>query len=95
MTKRNAGIGDAINARKDALIAVLEFVRLRRVHRRAQRRVLENRPHAAVPTQNRVRRVLRSDEFGFRVVRDKVSIHDLQATILHLMGLDPYSLSFR
>jgi hypothetical protein len=29
------------------------------------------------------------------VVSDKVTIRDLQATVLHLMGLDPYHLSFR
>jgi hypothetical protein len=36
-----------------------------------------------------------TDELGYQVVKDKVTVHDLQATILHLMGLDPYHLSFR
>jgi hypothetical protein len=36
-----------------------------------------------------------TDEFGYRIVRDKVTIRDLQATILHAMGLDPYRLSFK
>jgi uncharacterized protein (DUF1501 family) len=36
-----------------------------------------------------------TDDFGYRVVKDKVSIRDLQATILHLTGLDPYHLSYR
>lgn len=36
-----------------------------------------------------------SDEFGFRVARDKVHIHDLQATILHLLGFDHERLTFR
>jgi hypothetical protein len=36
-----------------------------------------------------------TDEFGYRIVRDKVTIRDLQATILHTMGLDPYRLSFK
>jgi len=36
-----------------------------------------------------------TDEFGYRVARDKVTIRDLQATILHTMGLDPYRLSFK
>jgi hypothetical protein len=36
-----------------------------------------------------------SDELGFRVARDKVHIHDLQATILHLLGLDHQRLTFR
>ena len=29
-----------------------------------------------------------SDDLGFRVAEKPVHIHDLQATLLHLMGLD-------
>jgi ssRNA-specific RNase YbeY (16S rRNA maturation enzyme) len=29
-----------------------------------------------------------TDEFGFAAVQNKVHVHDLHATILHLMGLD-------
>src|SRR5581483_2207442 len=36
-----------------------------------------------------------SDELGFSVARDKVHVHDLQATILHLLGLDHERLTFR
>ena len=36
-----------------------------------------------------------SDELGFSVARDKVHIHDLQATILHLLGFDHTRLTFR
>jgi len=36
-----------------------------------------------------------SDELGFRVARDKVHIHDLQATILHLLGFDHERLTYR
>ncbi len=36
-----------------------------------------------------------SDEFGFSVARDKVHVHDLQATILHLLGFDHKKLTFR
>lgn len=36
-----------------------------------------------------------SDEFGFRTVQDKVHIHDLHATILHLLGLDHERLTYR
>ena len=36
-----------------------------------------------------------SDEFGVRVVRDQVHVHDLQATILHLLGLEHTRLTFR
>jgi hypothetical protein len=36
-----------------------------------------------------------TDEFGFSVVEDKVHVHDLQATILHPLGLDHKKLTFR
>ena len=36
-----------------------------------------------------------TDEFGFRAVEDRVQVHDLHATILHLMGLDHEKLTFR
>ena len=36
-----------------------------------------------------------SDELGYRVVEDAVHVHDLQATILHLLGLDHERLTFR
>ncbi len=36
-----------------------------------------------------------SDEFGYRAERDKVHVHDLHATILHLLGLDHEELTFR
>jgi hypothetical protein len=36
-----------------------------------------------------------SDDLGFSVARDKVHIHDLQATILHLLGFDHTKLTFR
>ncbi|MAV35178.1 MAG: sulfatase [Planctomycetaceae bacterium] len=36
-----------------------------------------------------------SDEFGFGIARDKVHVHDLQATILHLLGFDHERLTFR
>jgi uncharacterized protein (DUF1501 family) len=36
-----------------------------------------------------------TDEFGFRAVENKVHIHDLHATILHLMGLDHERLTYR
>jgi len=35
-----------------------------------------------------------TDELGYHVTEDKMGVHDLQATVLHLMGLDPYRLSF-
>jgi uncharacterized protein (DUF1501 family) len=36
-----------------------------------------------------------TDEFGFRAVENKVHVHDLHATILHLLGLDHERLTFR
>ena len=36
-----------------------------------------------------------TDEFGFAAVENKVHIHDLHATILHLLGLDHEELTFR
>jgi len=36
-----------------------------------------------------------SDEFGFNAVKDKVHVHDLQATILHLLGFDHTRLTYR
>ncbi len=36
-----------------------------------------------------------TDEFGFRSVEKKVHIHDLHATILHLMGIDHEKLTYR
>ena len=35
-----------------------------------------------------------TDELGYNVVQDKMSVRDLQATILHLLGLDAERLSF-
>lgn len=36
-----------------------------------------------------------TDEFGFQAVEDKVHMHDLHATILHLLGLDHEKLTYR
>jgi hypothetical protein len=36
-----------------------------------------------------------TDEFGWHAIQDKVHVHDLHATILHLMGLDHERLTFR
>jgi hypothetical protein len=36
-----------------------------------------------------------TDEFGFQAVENRVHVHDLQATILHLLGLDHERLTFR
>jgi hypothetical protein len=36
-----------------------------------------------------------TDDFGFRAVTDKVHVHDLHATILHLLGLDHERLTYR
>jgi hypothetical protein len=36
-----------------------------------------------------------TDEFGFRAVIDRMHVHDLHATVLHLMGLDHERLNYR
>jgi hypothetical protein len=36
-----------------------------------------------------------TDEFGFAPVEDRVHIHDVQATVLHLLGLDHTRLTYR
>ena len=35
-----------------------------------------------------------TDDFGYNIVRDPVHVHDLQATLLHLLGLDHERLIF-
>lgn len=37
----------------------------------------------------------KSDEFGFNAIEDKVHVHDLHATILHLLGFDHTELTYR
>jgi len=37
----------------------------------------------------------RTDDLGYNVVEDPVEVHDLHATILHLMGLDHERLTYR
>jgi hypothetical protein len=36
-----------------------------------------------------------TDDFGFNIVKDKVHVHDLHATILHLLGFNHEKLTFR
>ena len=36
-----------------------------------------------------------TDELGFHIARDEVHVHDLQATILHCLGLDHERLTYR
>jgi Protein of unknown function (DUF1501) len=36
-----------------------------------------------------------SDELGFQVVKDRVHVHDLHATLLHLLGFDHTRLTYR
>jgi hypothetical protein len=37
----------------------------------------------------------RTDDLGFNVVEDGVHVHDLHATLLHLLGFDHTKLTFR
>ncbi|HEV3204108.1 MAG TPA: DUF1501 domain-containing protein, partial [Gemmataceae bacterium] len=36
-----------------------------------------------------------TDEWGYKVIQNKVEIHDLHATIFHLLGIDHKRLTFR
>ena len=36
-----------------------------------------------------------TDDFGFAAVEDKVHVHDLHATMLHLLGFDHEKLTYR
>jgi hypothetical protein len=36
-----------------------------------------------------------TDELGFHVVKDKVHVHDLHATLLHLLGFNHEKLTYR
>ncbi|MBI5767902.1 MAG: DUF1501 domain-containing protein [Verrucomicrobia bacterium] len=36
-----------------------------------------------------------TDDFGFKAIKDRVHVYDLQATVLHLLGLDHERLTFR
>ncbi|MEZ5395518.1 MAG: DUF1501 domain-containing protein [Bryobacterales bacterium] len=35
-----------------------------------------------------------TDDIGYYAVEDKVAPHDLQATMLHLLGFDPFALAY-
>ena len=36
-----------------------------------------------------------TDEFGYKAVENRAEIHDLHATMLHLMGIDHKKLTYR
>ena len=36
-----------------------------------------------------------TDDFGFNVVADAVHVHDLHATLLHLLGFDHTRLTYK
>jgi len=36
-----------------------------------------------------------TDEFGYKAIQDKFKIHDLHATMLHLLGVDHEKLTYR
>jgi hypothetical protein len=40
-------------------------------------------------------RVGESDELGFSITKDPVSVHDFHATVLHLLGLDHTALTYK
>jgi len=36
-----------------------------------------------------------TDEFGYNIIRDPVHVHDFQATLLHLLGIDHEKMTFK
>ena len=36
-----------------------------------------------------------TDEFGYRVIEGRAEIHDLHATLLHILGMDHLKLTYR
>jgi hypothetical protein len=36
-----------------------------------------------------------SDEFGYKALEQPISVHDLHATMLHLLGMDHKKLTYR
>ncbi len=36
-----------------------------------------------------------TDEFGYKTIENRTSVHDLHATILHLLGMDHERLTYR
>jgi arylsulfatase A-like enzyme len=36
-----------------------------------------------------------TDELGYNIVKDPVHVHDFQATVLHLLGLDHEKLTYK
>ena len=36
-----------------------------------------------------------TDDFGYNITRDPVSVHDFHATLLHLLGVDHLKLTHR
>jgi arylsulfatase A-like enzyme len=36
-----------------------------------------------------------TDDFSYNVVKDPVHVHDFQATVMHLLGVDHERLTFR
>jgi hypothetical protein len=37
----------------------------------------------------------KTDDLGYNIAEDPVGVHDLQATMLHLMGIDHKKLTYR
>jgi hypothetical protein len=36
-----------------------------------------------------------TDDFGYNIIKDPVHVHDFQATMLHLMGIDHEQLVYK
>ena len=47
------------------------------------------------PTDTSRRLIIATDELGMHAVENRMSVHDLHATILHLAGIDHERLTYR
>ena len=45
--------------------------------------------------QDRVSALAKTDDFGYNIIQDPVHVHDFQATMLHLLGIDHERLTFK
>ena len=46
-------------------------------------------------TDTKLNRQRASDDFGYRAAEQRISAHDLHATMLHLLGMDHTKLTYR
>ncbi len=93
--------GVALGMLWGGLIVLLFFNLLAGLLREDERKSLNGFPGAIrVPIlrqlfSNNDQTIGQTDELGLNIVADPVDVHDLQATILHLLGMDHLRLTYR